>query len=1107
MEAGKEMITRPFSSTNSPLVGNRYRLGDLLGAGGMGSVYRAYDHLTGGTVALKQVTTQPLQPVESVAHRLALAHEFQALASLRHPHIIAVQDYGFDQNGQPYFTMELLPDSRPLPEVGQWQSLADKVTLLWQLLSALAYLHRRGIIHRDLKPGNVLVIGHTVKVLDFGLAALIGQEAVSAGTLWYMAPELLQGQPASPASDLYAVGMLAYELLAGWHPFAGQAGDITQLIFQQEPDFTYVDIEPPLQAIVQRLLAKQPASRFGEATAVITALANATGFALPTETAVTRESFLQAAPFIGRESELSQLIDALTKAQNGTSSQWLIAGESGIGKTRLLQELRTQALVQGMLVLRGQASRTSGGTYQMWRDALRPLLLLAPPDDLMAAVLRVVIPDVEQMLIRPLPPLPPLEPQATQTRLLLAVASLIRQSAAVQPLLFLLEDLHWADDNSLELLGQLSRLLDQLPLLIVGSYRSGEMPLLPPALHSFQLLPLKRLSPTSVAALSEAMLGVNGRRPHLLAFLQQESEGNTFFIVEVMRALAEEAGRLDDVAGITLPEHIFSGGIEEVVQRRLRRIAAKHQPLLQLAAVAGRQLDLNLLQHLSPDTDMESWLTAGANATVLARPDGDWRWQFSHDKLREGLLRAITPDQQQVYHAQISMAIEQFYADNLTTHYADLAHHFGRAGLVDKERLYLQRAGAAAQADFANSAAINYYERLLPLLDDDLARAEVLLNLGMVLKVVGEWSAAAERVEAALVSAESADQSAAGRQPLPLITRITRALGNLARSRGDYPAALAWLSQAEKSVHDPAELGEIMLEMGTVYYQQGEYAQAKAQLERSLSTLQESDNQTLLSDVWRGLGSIFYSQGDYATAQSHYQRSLALSQAASYKPGSASSLNNLGNLAYRQGDYATAQQRYQESLVLRQEMGDVSGMAASLSNLGIVPFHQQDYETARRYWEEALQLRRALGDEATLGHSLDNLALIATSLGDYATSRRLGEEALAVRRKIGDKQGLAITLGNQAFAALEQGEYETAERYYGESLALSQELEDKRGIGTCLLGMAGLAARSRGAWTEAVQLAENGRQTLAELGIEMEREEQRMYDEVIAGAKRELVIT
>ena len=123
------MMTRPFSPNNPPLLGNRYRLGDLLGAGGMGTVYRAYDHLTNSTVALKQVLTQPLHPVELVGHRLALAHEFQALASLRHPHIIAVQDYGFDENGQPYFTMELLPESRPFAEAGQWLDVAGKVKL------------------------------------------------------------------------------------------------------------------------------------------------------------------------------------------------------------------------------------------------------------------------------------------------------------------------------------------------------------------------------------------------------------------------------------------------------------------------------------------------------------------------------------------------------------------------------------------------------------------------------------------------------------------------------------------------------------------------------------------------------------------------------------------------------------------------------------------------------------------------------------------------------------------------------------------------------------------------------------------------------------------
>src|SRR5258706_15531538 len=147
--------------------------------------------------------------------RLALAEEFQLLASLRHPNIISVLDYGFD-DGNPYFTMELLDHAQTILECGRGQPLAAQVGLLVQVLQALAYLHRRGVIHHDLKPGNVLVTGEQVKLLDFGLSVMRKQRSddggTTSGTLAYLAPEVLSGLPSDETSDLYAVGVIAYEL-------------------------------------------------------------------------------------------------------------------------------------------------------------------------------------------------------------------------------------------------------------------------------------------------------------------------------------------------------------------------------------------------------------------------------------------------------------------------------------------------------------------------------------------------------------------------------------------------------------------------------------------------------------------------------------------------------------------------------------------------------------------------------------------------------------------------------------------------------------------------------------------------------------------------------
>src|SRR5689334_1621800 len=208
------------------LFGRRYQTGKMLGQGGMGAVYEALDRLTGKTIALKRVTglteNQTFNsPSDSLNFRLALAREFKVLASLRHPNIISVLDYGFDEQRQPYITMELVEDASDFVKAAQAQSPDEQINLLIDLLQALAYLHRRGLLHHDLKPSNVLVThnGH-VKVLDFGLAMEPEQaEGDVVGTLAYMAPEVIQGREPTTAIDLYAVGVIAYEIFSGKHPF------------------------------------------------------------------------------------------------------------------------------------------------------------------------------------------------------------------------------------------------------------------------------------------------------------------------------------------------------------------------------------------------------------------------------------------------------------------------------------------------------------------------------------------------------------------------------------------------------------------------------------------------------------------------------------------------------------------------------------------------------------------------------------------------------------------------------------------------------------------------------------------------------------------------
>ena len=312
-------------------------------------------------------------------------------------------------------------------------------------------------------------------------------------------------------------------------------------------------------------------------------------------------------------------------------------------------------------------------------------------DDLEASVLHPLVPDLEKLLQRSIPTAPLLEPKAAQTRLLTTVAELVGRAAIQQPLLFLLEDLQWCDENSLQLLTWLNQQSGHQPILLLASYRQDEDLHLAERLPLMQTIQLERLSADAIARLSAAILGAEGRQLHLIEFLEQQSEGNAFFVVEIMRSLAQEAGSLDLVSQMALPTQVSAGGILQLVQRRLARIPV---------------WDRNLLRSLAPASDLEQWLTDCVNAAVLELVDGGLRWQFNHDKLREGILAQLQPDQRLLLHLQVGQGIEHYYAGEPSPHYADLAWHFGQAGVIDKERSYLRLAAQTAQASYANSAAI-----------------------------------------------------------------------------------------------------------------------------------------------------------------------------------------------------------------------------------------------------------------------------------------------------------------------------------------------------------------------------------------------------------------
>jgi tetratricopeptide (TPR) repeat protein len=694
------------AETTPPLIGARYALLDELGRGSMGVVHRAVDRLRGDTVTIK-LTHAPTDDASGSTLpddvRMSLAHEFAVLASLRHPNVIRVYDYGFDPGRGPYLVMEHRPAAGTLlPSAAAW-TRRQKLGLLMDLLRALAYLHRRGIVHRDVKPENVLIDGEHAKIVDFGLSIPVDQTADDlAGTAPYLAPELLQGGAPSVRSDLWAVGIIAAELLLGRHPFDGR--DLLANVLLREPDLGGLD--DALAPTVRRLLAKNPRERFASAPEAAEALAALLPDGGPFETVETRESFLQASRFVGRARELTQLTEAFAPLAEGRGSVWLVGGESGVGKSRLAEEASIRALVGGVRVLRGQAVADAASPYDVWRPVLRGLALTAQPTDGEAAMLRSVIPDVEALVGRPVGPAPATEDAAAQTRLLVTIEDMVARERT--PTLVILEDLQWAGSESMRLLAWLVRAVERAPVLILGTYRDDEAPRIPAMLEQVRLLKLARLTREAIGELARAIVGPSAADERLVDRLVAETEGNPFFLVETLRAVANDVGRLEALTAHHLRPDVPAQGVRRVIEGRLARSSPEARELLTLAAVAGRRLDLAVLARAWGAADLEDHLHAAADLAIVDAK-GD-TWEFAHDKLREALQRDIAPSARAGYHRRVAAAIEAVHGEH-ADRLAALAHHWELAADEGKSLRYAELAGARALAGGAFSEAVVLLDR------------------------------------------------------------------------------------------------------------------------------------------------------------------------------------------------------------------------------------------------------------------------------------------------------------------------------------------------------------------------------------------------------------
>ncbi|MEO1288575.1 MAG: tetratricopeptide repeat protein, partial [Chloroflexota bacterium] len=1002
--------------------------------GGMGVVYRCFDHVTRREVALKQmlVAMEASEPsalleatslvddtnlpemLETIAvaspdtwrrqspfigmkqtddtqehagsFRLALSHEFETLAHLRHPNIVSVLDYGFDDHRLPFFTMPLIQSPQSLSDAAQLADLDTKLTWLAQMLQALAYLHHHKIIHRDLKPDNALLTSeNNIKLLDFGLAVLRERveqlqedDDMISGTIPYMAPELLQGGSPSTKSDLFAFGMIAYEMIAGRYPFEFTGvGDLVVKLITQTPNVDDLDIAEPLQKWIENLLHLEESDRADDALQALTDLDSITQARIPIETKTIQESYLQTARFVGREDELQRLIDGMKSTTNQQGESFVIVGDEGFGKTRLLNELRILALVNGFQVLQGHGAQGNLVLHQILREPVKRLLLTTAVSAAEANVLKTLLPDLEQILGRSVPEV--VQDDVSQYNSQLSSVILKLFKAQKVPTLLLLDDVHLASE-SLEILSNLIATVPSSHLMIVSTMR-GDDAQITEQLQGSQIISLQRLSDSSVAELAQSILGDMGMRADVQDVLKREAQGNAHFLLEVIRALLDEVQHLRDIAMMRLPREITAGGINLVLARRLNKISDTTRELFNLMAVAGISIDTDLLEQLAQQYDIshEEWLTTLSNYAIIEREGTEW--QITHERLRNVALDQVGDETLLTLHATVANALEKIYPDTIEKA-GMIAHHWHLAGNEDREQVYLLDAAEYAFRLNSFSDATHHYRRLIELRADSEQVAQFHGRLGESLMYVGSYAEAIEELQTGYnLLVDDDDENRA--KTLQLLADAYWRAGKFEEAKENGSRALALARKhglIETEIRSLARLGMISIDLGETDEVEDLYQEGLTLSEKH----QDVVGKTMIQNNY---GIFALTQGNFDQAQEMLEASLEVSEQNGWQYRMVSTLINLGFALGSKGDLDAANDYFERSLVISRTIGDRRHMGLALDNLGYVAQLRQDHRKALQYMEESLILYETIGSRVKVARNLTRLAMVFEQMEDYGTAR------------------------------------------------------------------------------------------------------------------------
>ncbi len=771
---------------------------------------------------------------------------------------------------------------------------------------------------------------------------------------------------------------------------------------------------------------------------------------------------------IGREDEIARIKSIISRKTGDDTRAVNICGEIGVGKSRLIHEIAGDSDYEDVVYLESVLSPTTRSIpYYPFREIIRRVIrnkgkksLISIPEPFQIELLKILPELAEEME----------KPGGNSIfmldkfRLFEGVCRFLDLQASDSPLFLCLDNIHWADENSLELFNYLIRKLSGRPVFFFFIYRIEEAHFdsFQSVLQSmnreklFDDIELEPLDQADTARMLSVILDASPS-PELIAFIYRKTGGNPLFIEELMKSLELNNALQWKDESVTCYESekiIIPNSVRGVVDRKMGMMGHQARELLEYASVIGREFDFKLLPEITGKNEghLLDLLDEILGMRLLKECDGD-RYRFTEDVVRETIYQQMSTARSKLYHRTVGNALEKLHKNCTEEVAEELTNHFylclDKAKVIDYGMIAADRAKNA----YANQNAIGFYSRVLECLpESDIRKIEVLAKRASVLDLVGDGEKAIEDLKLAVKNSQLLGEKKLEAESLIALCKVHFGISNYSNTIEMAGIALDICRTLDDKKGEAACLNCI----GIANWHLGKYETALKLYKNSLGIAKSTGDEQLEAKNLSNISIIHWSLDDYTKALDIYIRALEITTKLGDVISEAKAFNNIGLIHGSAGDNEKAMECYEKSLEISRNICAKQLEASALNNMGIINVRLGRYPEAIGNYKNSLSISRETGTRRVEAMACNNIGALFCDLGNFDAALEYCMRSLRISGEIGARQTEIESLVALGYLFLSKGELPKAEKYYEKALSTAQLIKSKSLLAEALIGSTAL---------------------------------------------------